>query len=140
MNCRRPGAVRVGGRWSTCCPSKKGERINAVCCRCASTAKTVSCSWPPRSGTVKKTPLIDFSRPRSNGIIAVDLRDDDQLIGVDITDGSRVDEISIVGRNTQGVKLISPQGDEKLIGLEKIVAMDEDEESSEELPANSDAL
>ena len=41
------------------------------------------------SGTVKKTPLKDFSRPRSSGIIAVDLRDDDQLIGVDITDGSQ---------------------------------------------------
>ena len=40
-------------------------------------------------GTVKKTPLIDFSRPRSSGIIAVDLREDDQLIGVDITDGSQ---------------------------------------------------
>jgi DNA gyrase subunit A len=39
------------------------------------------------SGTVKKTPLVDFSRPRSSGIIAVDLREDDQLIGVDITDG-----------------------------------------------------
>ncbi len=38
-------------------------------------------------GTVKKTPLTDFSRPRSAGIIAVNLRDEDTLIGVDITDG-----------------------------------------------------
>ncbi len=40
-------------------------------------------------GTVKKVPLEAFSRPRSNGIIAVDLLDGDQLIGVDITDGAK---------------------------------------------------
>lgn len=40
-------------------------------------------------GTVKKTPLHAFSRPRSNGIIAVDLRADDRLIGAAITDGER---------------------------------------------------
>ncbi|MEJ2380021.1 MAG: DNA gyrase subunit A [Gammaproteobacteria bacterium] len=39
------------------------------------------------SGTVKKTPLSHFSRPRSNGIIAVELRDDDHLVDVAITDG-----------------------------------------------------
>ncbi len=42
-----------------------------------------------RNGTVKKTPLSHFSRPRSTGIIALDLRDDDHLINVGITDGSR---------------------------------------------------
>jgi DNA gyrase subunit A len=41
------------------------------------------------SGTVKKTPLTDFSRPRSTGIIAVDLREDDTLIGVALTDGQQ---------------------------------------------------
>ncbi len=41
------------------------------------------------SGTVKKTPLEAFSRPRSSGIIAVDLRDGDKLVGVDITDGQQ---------------------------------------------------
>ncbi len=39
------------------------------------------------AGTVKKTPLTAFSRPRSNGIIAVDLRGTDQLVDVAITDG-----------------------------------------------------
>jgi DNA gyrase subunit A len=37
-------------------------------------------------GTVKKTPLPAFSRPRANGIIALDLRADDRLIGAGITD------------------------------------------------------
>ena len=41
------------------------------------------------SGTVKKTPLEQFSRPRTSGLIAVDLRDGDKLIGVALTDGKR---------------------------------------------------
>ena len=39
------------------------------------------------NGTVKKTSLTSYSRPRSNGIIAVNLNDGDELIGVDITNG-----------------------------------------------------
>lgn len=39
------------------------------------------------SGTVKKTPLTAYSNQRANGIIALNLRDDDTLIGVDITNG-----------------------------------------------------
>lgn len=41
-----------------------------------------------RQGTVKKTPLVDYSRPRTSGIIALNLNPDDELIGVDITDGN----------------------------------------------------
>ncbi|TPH12760.1 DNA topoisomerase (ATP-hydrolyzing) subunit A [Litorilituus lipolyticus] len=40
------------------------------------------------SGTVKKTALTAYSNQRANGIIALNLRDDDTLIGVDITDGN----------------------------------------------------
>lgn len=40
-------------------------------------------------GTVKKTSLEAFSRPRANGIIAIDLRDGDKLVDVAITDGKR---------------------------------------------------
>ena len=42
-----------------------------------------------KQGIVKKVPLNAFSRPRSNGIIAVALDDDDRLVGVDITDGQQ---------------------------------------------------
>jgi DNA gyrase subunit A len=42
-----------------------------------------------RQGTVKKTPLSSFSRPRSNGIIALELRPDDELIGVGIASGAQ---------------------------------------------------
>ena len=40
-------------------------------------------------GTVKKTSLAEFSRPRANGIIAIELNDSDRLVGVALTDGKR---------------------------------------------------
>jgi DNA gyrase subunit A len=40
-------------------------------------------------GTVKKTSLMDFSRPRNDGIIAIDLREGDRLVGVELTDGQQ---------------------------------------------------
>jgi DNA gyrase subunit A len=69
-------------------PLEEGERINAVLSvREYDADKYILMATS--SGVVKKTPLTDFSRPRSNGIIALELRDDDCLIGVDITDGSK---------------------------------------------------
>jgi DNA gyrase subunit A len=53
------------------------------------------------SGTVKKTPLAAFSRPRPSGIIALELRGDDHLVGVALTDATR--EIMLV---TSGGKAI----------------------------------
>jgi DNA gyrase subunit A len=41
-----------------------------------------------RAGTVKKTPLSDFSRPRTSGIWAIDLDEGDGLVDVQLTDGS----------------------------------------------------
>ena len=69
-------------------PLEPGERINAVLpIREYSDDEYVFMATS--NGTVKKTPLKDFSRPRTNGIIAIDLRDDDQLVGAAITDGTR---------------------------------------------------
>ncbi len=69
-------------------PLEEGERINAVLpVREYSDDKYVFMA--SSSGTVKKSRLTDFSRPRANGIIAVDLRDEDQLVGVAITDGTK---------------------------------------------------
>jgi len=53
-------------------------------------------------GTVKKTPLAAFSRPRPSGIIAVDLHDDDRLVGVAITDGER--EIMLVSSGGKAIR------------------------------------
>ncbi|WP_029132417.1 DNA gyrase subunit A [Sedimenticola selenatireducens] len=69
-------------------PLEKDERINAVLpIREYSEDKYIFMATS--SGTVKKTPLINFSRQRASGIIAVDLRDDDQLVGVAVTDGQQ---------------------------------------------------
>jgi DNA gyrase subunit A len=71
-----------------------------------------------RNGTVKKTPIVDFSNPRSSGIIAINLEKDDELIGAKLTDGKqmiflashigqailfRETEVRPMGRNAGGV-------------------------------------
>ncbi|EOD79265.1 DNA gyrase subunit A [Grimontia indica] len=83
-------------------------------------------------GTVKKTPLTDFSRPRSAGIIAVNLRENDSLIGVDITTGDndimlfsksgkvvRFNEGQVrgMGRTAAGVRGIKLAEGDKVVSL-----------------------
>ncbi len=68
-------------------PLEEGERITAILpVREYEEGKYVFMATA--NGTVKKTSLTEYSRPRANGIIAVNLNEGDQLIGVDITDGS----------------------------------------------------
>jgi DNA gyrase subunit A len=84
------------------------------------------------NGTVKKTPLSDFSRPRPSGIIAVDLDEGDYLIGVALTEGRhdimlfsdegkavRFDEqdVRAMGRNSRGVRGMRLSGGQKVISL-----------------------
>jgi DNA gyrase subunit A len=54
------------------------------------------------SGTVKKTPLSQFSRPRTSGIIAIDLRNGDKLVDAAITDGDA--EILLVASSGKGIR------------------------------------
>ncbi|ABR75105.1 DNA gyrase subunit A [Actinobacillus succinogenes] len=68
-------------------PLEENERITAIL-PVASYDEDKFVLMATAGGIVKKTALTEFSRPRSNGIIAVNLRDEDELIGVDITDGS----------------------------------------------------
>ena len=83
-------------------------------------------------GTVKKTPLAAFSRPRASGIIGVDLRDDDRLVGVALTDGQceillctsggkairfHEAEVRAMGRDATGVRGVRLAGDQRLIAL-----------------------
>lgn len=84
------------------------------------------------SGTVKKTALSAYSRPRSSGLIAVNLNDGDELIGVDITNGD--DEIMLfsdagkvvrfseehvrsMGRTATGVRGIKLAEGQKVVSL-----------------------
>jgi DNA gyrase subunit A len=60
-----------------------------------------------QSGTVKKTPLVDYSRPRANGIIALDLRDGDRLIGVALTNGER--EIMLLSDSGKAIRFPEAQ-------------------------------
>jgi len=84
------------------------------------------------SGKVKRTSLSNFSRPRANGIIALDLRDEDSLIGVQLTDGGsdlmlftsggkgiRIDEndVRAMGRTAAGVRGIKIKPGDEVISL-----------------------
>ncbi|MNE16150.1 DNA gyrase subunit A [compost metagenome] len=68
-------------------PLEEGERITAILpVKEYDADKYVF--FATANGTVKKTSLSDFSRPLSSGIRAINLKEGDELIGVDITDGS----------------------------------------------------
>lgn len=100
---------------------EEGERINAMLpIREFPEDKFVFMATS--QGTVKKTPLEAFSRPRTAGIIAVSLDEGDRLVGVDITDGSNEvmlattagkairfaeDDVRPMGREATGVRGIA---------------------------------
>jgi DNA gyrase subunit A len=83
-------------------------------------------------GTVKKTPLTAFSRPRTTGIIALDLAENDRLVGVGLTDGSKEiilvssggksirfneSEVRPMGREAAGVRGIKLGDGHEVVGL-----------------------
>jgi DNA gyrase subunit A len=69
-------------------PLSEGESINAIL-PVREYAEDKYVFMATRLGIVKKVSLAAFSRPRSSGIIAVDLNESDRLIGVALTDGSK---------------------------------------------------
>ena len=112
-------------------PLEEHERINAVLPirEFPEDKYVLMCT---ANGTVKKTPLADFSRPRGSGIIAVDLRDGDHLVDVAITDGSRElmlltdagkairfreSDVRPMGRTACGVRGIRLQEGRRVIAL-----------------------
>ncbi|WP_017942274.1 MULTISPECIES: DNA gyrase subunit A [unclassified Thioalkalivibrio] len=83
-------------------------------------------------GTVKKTPLTDFSRRRASGIIAVDLREGDHLVDVSLTDGTldvmlvttagkavrfHESDVRAMGRTACGVRGVRMEDDQRVIAL-----------------------
>ncbi|MBB49423.1 MAG: DNA gyrase subunit A [Pseudomonadales bacterium] len=83
-------------------------------------------------GTVKKTPLVQFSRPRSNGLIALRLEEGDTLIAAAITDGSRdimlfsdggkvirfkERHVRTMGRTARGVRGMRLPAEQRLISM-----------------------
>ena len=84
------------------------------------------------NGTVKKTPLEQFSRPRNSGLIALDLEDDNTLVGAAITNGScdillcassgkatrfKESDVRAMGRSAKGVRGIKLGTGHALISL-----------------------
>jgi DNA gyrase subunit A len=69
-------------------PLEKDERVNAVL-PVREFPDDLFVFFATRSGIVKKTPLSEYSRPRANGIWAIDLPDDDELVDVSLTDGQQ---------------------------------------------------
>ncbi|HEU5342126.1 DNA gyrase subunit A [Edaphobacter sp.] len=85
-----------------------------------------------KNGTVKKTPLTDFSNVMSRGIIAIGVDKDDELIGVRVTDGHQVvflathegqairfdeNDVRSMGRPAFGVKGITLRKQDYVVGL-----------------------
>lgn len=86
-----------------------------------------------KNAVVKRVALQDFSRPRANGIIAVDLLDDDELVGTALTDGKqeimlfsdigkaiRFDEngVRVMGRTARGVRGMKVAEGNKIISMQ----------------------
>lgn len=82
-------------------PLSDGERITAIL-PVREYAADKYIIMATSNGTVKKTALTAYSNPRANGIIAVNLKDGDQLIGVDITNGD--DEIMLFSNEGKVVR------------------------------------
>ncbi|CAH8767858.1 DNA gyrase subunit A [Paenibacillus dendritiformis] len=93
-----------------------------------------------RHGIVKKTPLDDYVNIRKGGLIAINLREDDDLIGVRLTDGKQEiimgtsngmsirfpeKDVRSMGRSATGVKGITLDGDDFVIDMD-VVSEDND--------------
>jgi DNA gyrase subunit A len=112
-------------------PLEEGERITAILpIQEFEAGKFVFMATT--NGTVKKTELTLYSRPRANGIIAVNLNDGNELIGVDLTDGQSEimlfsdagkvvrfseDQVRPMGRTATGVRGIRLMENEKVVSL-----------------------
>ena len=112
-------------------PLEEDERINAIL-PVREYAEDRYIFMATASGVVKKTPLVDFSRPRSNGIIALGLRDNDALVDVKVTNGEQdimlltsagkairfeESQVRAMGRTATGVRGVRLGNDQRVISL-----------------------
>lgn len=85
-----------------------------------------------RKGIMKRTPLSDFSNPRSGGVKAAGVKPGDEIMDIQLSDGSAEilllarggkairfaeDQVSVVGRTAQGVKGMTLKGDDEVAGM-----------------------
>ncbi|CAE6896798.1 DNA gyrase subunit A [Vibrio sp. B1FLJ16] len=112
-------------------PLEEGERITAILPVDEFSADKFI-FMATGDGTVKKTSLDQFANVRANGLIAVNLRDDDSLIGVDITNGDSdimlfskagkvvrfsEDKVRAMGRTAAGVRGMKLADDDQVVSL-----------------------
>lgn len=86
-----------------------------------------------RNGMIKKTELMDFSRPRAGGIIAMGMQENDELIAARITDGTwnvflgssfgksirfHESDVRPMGRTARGVRGIRLEKGDRIVGME----------------------
>ncbi len=120
-------------------PLDEGEKINAIL-PVKEFAEDRYVFMATSQGTVKKTPLSDFSNPRKAGIIAVALDESDYLIGALLTSGSNdimlvsdagkavwfdEEDVRPMGRPARGVRGMKLQKDQNVLSL--LVAHDDSE-------------
>ncbi|GGG08292.1 DNA gyrase subunit A [Paenibacillus aceti] len=114
---------------------EQGETVNAVI-PVEKFDESKYLFFATRHGIVKKTPLEDYVNIRKGGLIAVNLREDDTLIDVRLTDGEQElimgtakgmsirfpeSDVRSMGRAATGVKGITLDADDELIGMDVIV-------------------
>jgi DNA gyrase subunit A len=104
--------------------------------------RTQLVEYPTKSRNTKGVISIKVSERNGKVVAAVQVEESDQIML--ITDAgtlvrTRVSEVSTVGRNTQGVRLIRTAEDEHLVGLEKICDLDDDEAENVEEMQNTEA-
>jgi DNA gyrase subunit A len=112
-------------------PLKEGEKINAIL-PVKEFDENRYIFMATALGTVKKTPLIDFSNPRKSGIIAINLDDGDYLIGAEVTNGAQdivlvsdggkavwfdEEDVRGTGRNTRGVRGMKIAAGQQVLSL-----------------------
>ncbi len=112
-------------------PLEKEERVNAVL-PVREFPDDLFVFFATRQGIVKKTPLSEYSRPRANGIWAIDLPQDDELVNVSLTDGKQdimlfsssgkcirfaEGDVRSMGRVARGVIGIRLQNGERVVSM-----------------------
>ncbi|MFB5284372.1 DNA gyrase subunit A [Peribacillus sp. Hz7] len=118
---------------------EKGETVNAII-----PVKEFVDDWflffTTKHGISKRTPLSSFAHIRNNGLIALGLREDDELISVRMTDGNKQiiigtktgmmirfpeSDVRTMGRTAAGVKGISLRAEDEVVGMEILEEQEE---------------
>lgn len=111
---------------------EKGEKVTAMI-RVASFDEDAYFIFTTKTGITKRTPVSQFANIRTNGLIAISLREDDDLISVRLTDGHKQviigtrdgmlvrfqeDDIRSMGRTAGGVRGIKLRDGDEVVGME----------------------